>query len=257
MQLTSDTYGTLTYEKVRGTGLANRCFNVEGKAGDTIKVSSGQRISEMCLEQQNVFIKEGDEFVPSKITTKETNTLTGIDGPIKIDGGKMIWSEKDGIDFAPTTAQVKGGERYPFLFSQKSLVAEGNGDTFKEGYEFGGKFEVPSYRTEDFLDPKGRGKGRGYDYAAGLGASVNGEKDDQLNFSGNIKTYETLPGEIKYKVEKVDKEAGEIGGTFTSIQPSDADMGSKVPTDVKIEGKWFAKIQEGTAKDVANDKKID
>jgi photosystem II oxygen-evolving enhancer protein 1 len=195
--------------------------------------------------------------VPSKITTKETNTLTGIDGPINVANGKMTWNEKDGIDFAPTTTQVKGGERFPFLFSQKSLVAEGNGDTFKEGYEFGGKFDVPSYRTEDFLDPKGRGKGRGYDYAVGLGASVNGEKDDRNAYSGNIKTYDTLQGEINYKVEKVDNEAGEIGGTFVSVQPSDADMGSKVPTDIKIEGKWFAKIEGGTDQATLRYTKID
>lgn len=74
-----------------------------------------------------------------------------------------------------------------------------------------------------------------------------GEKDAIDNFSTNKKTYDVLPGKVDFKVVKVDKESGEIGGTFLSVQPSDADMGSKVPTDIQISGKWFAKVAEGDA----------
>lgn len=90
----------------------------------------------------------------------------------------MIFKEKDGIDFAPTTAQITEGERFPFLFTVKELSAKGDGDIFKEGFKFGGPFQVPSYRTEDFLDPKGRGAGRGYDYAVAFQGKVNGNGND-------------------------------------------------------------------------------
>ena len=47
----------LNYDKIRGTGLANRCLNVEGKSGDSIKVETGQRITEMCIETVDVKVK--------------------------------------------------------------------------------------------------------------------------------------------------------------------------------------------------------
>lgn len=203
----------------------------------------------MCLEPLTVNVEQDGKFVPSNITTRETFSLTEIDGPLNIKDGKMVFSEKDGIDFAPTTAQIKeGAERFPFLFTVKELQATGQGDTFKEGFKFGGPFSVPSYRTQDFLDPKGRGTGRGYDYAVGLQATVNGEKDDQKTFKNNTKNYDPLPGNIDFVVDKVDKDAGEIGGTFVSIQPSDTDMGSREAVNIQINGKFFAKVADGDAK---------
>merc|ERR1712216_700566 len=74
----------------------------------------------------------------------------------------ITFTEEDGIDYAPTTVQLPGGERVPFLFTIKELVAKGSGGAFKPGYEFGGSFKVPSYRTGLFLDPKGRGMTTGY-----------------------------------------------------------------------------------------------
>ena len=38
--------------------------------------------------------------------------------------GKLTFIEKDGIDYAPTTVQLPGGERVPFLFTVKNLVAQ-------------------------------------------------------------------------------------------------------------------------------------
>lgn len=110
------------------------------------------------------------EFVPSKLMTKQTYTLTGIDGTLSAKNGGIQFEEKDGIDYAATTVQTPGGERVPFLFTVKELVASGKGTDFKPGYEFGGEFEVPSYRTGLFLDPKGRGTSTGYDYPTGLAA---------------------------------------------------------------------------------------
>ena len=109
MELTTDSYGALTYDKVRGTGLANKCLNIEGNktAGDSIQVQTGQRITEMCMEPLNYQVEEGGNgtgnYIPSVVTTKDTYSLAGIDGPLKVEKGKLLWNEKDGIDFAPTT----------------------------------------------------------------------------------------------------------------------------------------------------------
>ena len=104
------------------------------------------------------------QFVNTKLMTRQTYTLDGISGKLE-GGGGITFTEEDGIDYAPTTVQLPGGERVPFLFTIKELVAKGNGGAFKPGYEFGGSFKVPSYRTGLFLDPKGRGMTTGYDQA--------------------------------------------------------------------------------------------
>lgn len=41
---------------------------------------------------------------------------------------------------------------------------------------------------------------------------------------------------------QVDTVTGEIAGVFESIQPSDDDMGSKAPKDVKVTGLWYAQF---------------
>ena len=35
---------------------------------------------------------------------------------------------------------------------------------------------------------------------------------------------------------------GEVAGVFESIQPSDTDLGSKAPKDVKITGLWYGQL---------------
>jgi len=73
-----------------------------------------------------------------------------------VDGnGNVEFKEEDGIDYAPVTVQMPGGERVPFLFTIKELSAKGS----LEG--FGGDFVVPSYRGSSFLDPKARPAARG------------------------------------------------------------------------------------------------
>lgn len=72
-----------------------------------------------------------------------------MSGTFKVDGsGNVELKEEDGIDYAPVTVQLAGGERVPFLFSIKTLNAKGTVDAF------GGEFVVPSYRGSSFLDPK-------------------------------------------------------------------------------------------------------
>jgi photosystem II oxygen-evolving enhancer protein 1 len=72
-----------------------------------------------------------------------------MSGSFKVDGsGNVELKEDDGIDYAPVTVQLPGGERVPFLFSIKQISAKGPADAF------GGDFLVPSYRGSTFLDPK-------------------------------------------------------------------------------------------------------
>merc|ERR1712205_138180 len=99
-------------------------------------------------------------------------TLDDISGSLKVSGdGKVAFVEEDGIDYAPTTVQLPGGERVPFLFTVKQLKATGSLDNFS------GDFIVPSYRGSSFLDPKGRGGSTGYETAVALPARGD---DDQL-----------------------------------------------------------------------------
>ena len=55
------------------------------------------------------------EFVDTKLMTRATYSLTGIEGPLFFDkDGQLTFLEKDGIDYAPATVQV-----WPPPFSQE------------------------------------------------------------------------------------------------------------------------------------------
>merc|ERR1719512_285657 len=169
--LTKSEINELSYLQVKGTGLANRCAEVIGE--DSIKPTSGQKLVDMCIEPKAWAVEEEigkagkteKKFVNSKVMTRQTYTLEGIEGTLKTEGGNIVFNEREGIDYAPTTVQLPGGERVPFLFTVKNLEAKGKGDTFKPGFQMGGDFTTPSYRTGLFLDPKGRGGTTGYDMA--------------------------------------------------------------------------------------------
>merc|ERR1712130_63535 len=169
-------------------------------------------------------------------------TLEGIEGSIKTDGGNIVFSEKEGIDYAATTVQLPGGERVPFLFTVKELVAKGNGGSFKPGFQMGGDFSVPSYRTGLFLDPKGRGGTTGYDMAVALPGLQTSEEGDEELFAENNKTFDVTAGRIEMEVNKVNAEESEIGGVFVATQLSDTDMGSKVPKKVLTKGIFYARV---------------
>merc|ERR1719327_2432633 len=168
--------------------------------------------------------------------TRQTYVLTGIEGSLVSDGGKLAFVEEDGIDYAATTVQLPGGERVPFLFTVKNLVAKTDGaaSSFDVGTKLSGKFTVPSYRTGLFLDPKGRGTTTGYDQAVALPAMQAG--GDEAMFKENNKKSEVLDGSIELKVTNVN---AELGGVFVHKQPSDTDLGSKVPKELLLKGVWF------------------
>jgi len=246
---------SLTYEQVKGTGLANTCPKVEiedGKSQISLGVGKKYKIDELCLEPTSFQVLEEKltksglttEAVDTKVTTRQTYVLTGIEGDLTNADGKLTFVEKDGIDYAPTTVQLPGGERVPFLFTVKNLIATSDTATssIDPGLKFAGKFTVPSYRTGLFLDPKGRGTTTGYDQAVALPALQAG--GDESLFAENNKKFDVGSGSIELKVTSVNSELGEFGGVFVHKQPSDTDLGSKVPKDVLLKGQWFATVQE-------------
>merc|ERR1719502_834605 len=245
---------SLTYDQIKGTGLANTCPKVESAGGDAIKLSSGKKykIDEFCLEPTSFQVLEEKltksglvtEPVNTKVTTRQTYVLTGIEGDLVQDAGKLAFIEQDGIDYAPTTVQLPGGERVPFLFTVKNLVAKSDVATSKidPGLKLAGSFKVPSYRTGLFLDPKGRGTTTGYDQAVALPAMQAG--GDEGMFKENKKKFEVLDGSIEFKVTSVNSELGEFGGVFVQKQPSDTDLGSKVPKELLLKGAFFATVNE-------------
>lgn len=245
---------SLTYEQVKGTGLANTCPIVEKGEGSVIKLSSGKKykIDELCFEPTSFQVLEEKltknglvtDAVNTKVTTRQTYVLTGIDGDLVQDAGKLTFIEKDGIDYAPTTVQLPGGERVPFLYTVKSLVATSSGpaSSIEPGLKLSGAFKVPSYRTGLFLDPKGRGTTTGYDQAVALPALQAGG-DDAL-FKENDKKFDVGVGNIELKVTTVNAELSEFGGVFVHKQPSDTDLGSKVPKNVLLKGNFFATVTE-------------
>jgi len=247
--LTKSEVNQLSYLQVKGTGLANRCSEVIGEG--TITPKAGQKLVDMCIEPKAWAVEEEigkggkteKKFVNSKVMTRQTYTLEGIEGILANEGGNIVFKEKEGIDYAATTVQMPGGERVPFLFTVKDLVAKGNGGSFKPGFQMGGEFSVPSYRTGLFLDPKGRGGTTGYDMAVALPGLQSGEEGDEELFKENNKTFDVTTGRIEMEVNKVNTEESEIGGVFVATQLGDTDMGSKVPKKILTKGIFYAKVQ--------------
>jgi photosystem II oxygen-evolving enhancer protein 1 len=249
--ITKDQIDSLSYLQVKGTGLANRCPEVVGTG--SIEVNGKTKIIDMCIEPkifqvlEETSSKRGEakkEYVNTKLMTRQTYTLYGIDGSFAPEDGKITFREKDGIDYAATTIQLPGGERVPFLFTVKELVAKATtgGNTVAPGLQFGGPFSTPSYRTGLFLDPKGRGGSTGYDMAVALPGKQSGVEGDEELFGENNKTFDVTKGEIEFQVNRVDTSNGEIGGVFVSKQKGDTDMGSKIPKDILIKGIFYGRL---------------
>jgi len=251
--LTSKDVRSLNYGEIKGTGLANRCPEVAA-GSDSINVEGGKyKITDMCLEPKSwqieveVSKKRGEttkEFVDTKLMTRATYTITGIEGPLSAEGGSgMTFKEKEGLDYAATTVQLPGGERVPFMFTIKDLVAKASGTEVAPGTEFGGTFKVPSYRSGLFLDPKGRGGTTGYDMAVALpGMEADGGEGQGELFGETNKVFQVTDGSIEFAVNKVDAGTGEFSGVFVSEQLSDTDMGSKAPKKVLLKGIIFGKV---------------
>lgn len=242
----------LTYDEIRNTGLANKCPQLSETARGTIPIDEGKRyqIAGLCLEPTNFFVKEEPtnsrrepEFVPGKSLTRYTSSLDQVRGDLVLESdGSLTFLEKDGIDFQAITVQLPGGEQEPFLFTIKGLEAHSQSglDAITTYTDLEGSYRVPSYRTSNFLDPKGRGLATGYDYAVALPASGDSEELRREN----VKAFDIGQGNISLMISKVDAETGEIGGTFQALQPSDTDMGTAEPVDIKVQGIFYGYIED-------------
>lgn len=244
--------GPLTYDQIRGTGLANTCPQLSETSRGSIPIDTGRSyvLKEVCLEPTNFFVKEEPAnkrqdalFIAGKPLTRYTTTIDQVSGSLAYDADRSLkFVEEDGFDFQAVTVLLPGGEEVPFLFTIKGLVASSqpNIDSINTSTDFEGSFRVPSYRTSNFLDPKGRGLATGYDNAVALPAQA----DDEELIRENVKAFVTGEGNISLQVAKVNSATGEIAGTFESVQPSDTDMGGKAAVDVKIRGLFYGRVEE-------------
>jgi photosystem II oxygen-evolving enhancer protein 1 len=241
----------LTYDQIRNTGLANNCPQLAETRRSSIPIDSSQSyvLTDLCLQPTTFFVKEEPankrqeaEFVPGKLLTRFTSSIDQVRGDLKVGGnGSLTFVEKEGMDFQPITVQLPGGERVPFLFTIKGLVAQSQPglDSINTSTDFEGNFNVPSYRGAVFLDPKGRGVAAGYDNAVALPSQADKENLNRTN----VKRVQTLKGSISLQIAKVDSRTGEIAGTFESEQPSDTDLGAAEPKEVKIRGIFYGRVE--------------
>ena len=235
----------LTYDQVKGTGLAINCPTLEGISTGSIPIEGNASITDLCLQPTQFYVKEEStnrrkppEFVPTPVMTRLTYTLEQINGSLSTSGEGITFKEEGGIDFQAITVRLPDGERVPFLFTVKELIANSSGSDISRSTTFIGKYTVPSYRTSGFLDPKGRGLTVGYDTAVGLPATGDAVELDRAN----VKRFDVSEGEMVMQIEVVDPETEEFAGTFVSEQVSDTDMGAADPKEVKIEGIFYGRI---------------
>jgi photosystem II oxygen-evolving enhancer protein 1 len=241
----------LTYDDIRNTGLANNCPQIEETSRGSLPLdgSKSYSLTNLCIQPNSFFVKEESEnkrqkaaYVPTKVMTRYTSSIDQVSGSLTVNAdGSLTFKEEDGLDFQPVTVQLPGGERVPLLFTVKGLVAQTQPglNAVTTSTDFKGEFRVPSYRTSNFLDPKGRGLTTGYGSAVALPASAD---DAELN-KENVKQFQLDKGTISLQVTRVDGATGEIAGNFESEQPSETDMGSHDANDVKIRGVFYAKVR--------------
>jgi len=241
----------LTYDDILNTGLANTCPQISETSRGSIPIDSSQTytLTDLCIEPSDYFVKEEPtnkrkkaEFIPGKVLTRDTSTLEQITGIISADSdGVLTFKEQDGIDFQAITVQLPGGEQVPFLFTVKNLVAttQPGSTSINSSTDFTGEFNVPSYRGQVFLDPKGRSVASGYDNAVALPARA----DDEDFTRANVKEFVSRKGTMSLNITKVDSETGEVAGVFVSEQPSATDLGAEEPEEVKVQGTFYARIE--------------
>jgi photosystem II oxygen-evolving enhancer protein 1 len=241
----------LTYEDIRGTGLANNCPSIDDISRGSIPLDAGKsyQLVDMCIQPSNYFVKEEPlnkrqeaEFVAGKIVTRDTSSLDQIKGSLSLSEDRTLtFKEEDGIDFQAITVKMPGGELVPFLFTVKELVATSQPgvESINTSTDFAGEYKVPSYRGNVFLDPKGRGVASGYTDANALQAEAVVRQGNRAN----TKRATASKGKIKFEVAKVNSETGEIAGIFESNQTSDTDLGALDAKEVKVRGLFYARLE--------------
>ena len=232
--------GNAQFTDVVNTGKANDCPEIDSSSIGSISLSNGDSLKGICMHPTEVYVKvpgskrQKSEFLSTKIISPRNNTtVTEVYGDI--DSGKF--TEKGGIDFQLITVLTPGGLEVPFAFSAKDLTAS-IPSSIEPGTELSGTTFTPNYRTGDFLDPKARAANTGVEYAQGL-VALGG--DDEELAKENIKVDVNGTGTVKLSITNVDSDTEEFTGTFEAVQPSDTDMGSKEPLDVKIIGQLYGR----------------
>ena len=232
--------GNAQFTDVVNTGKANDCPEIDSSLVGSISLSNGDSLKGICMHPTEVYVKvpgskrQKSEFLSTKIISPRNNTtVTEVYGDI--DSGKF--TEKGGIDFQLITVLTPGGLEVPFAFSAKDLTAS-IPSSIEPGTELSGTTFTPNYRTGDFLDPKARAANTGVEYAQGL-VALGG--DDEELAKENIKVDVNGTGTVKLSITNVDSDTEEFTGTFEAVQPSDTDMGSKDPLDVKIIGQLYGR----------------
>ena len=232
--------GNAQFTDVVNTGKANDCPEIDSSSIGSISLSNGDSLKGICMHPTEVYVKvpgskrQKSEFLSTKIISPRNNTtVTEVYGDI--DSGKF--TEKGGIDFQLITVLTPGGLEVPFAFSAKDLTAS-IPSSIEPGTELNGTTFTPNYRTGDFLDPKARAANTGVEYAQGLVAFGG---DDEELAKENIKVDVNGTGTVKLSITNVDSDTEEFTGTFEAVQPSDTDMGSKDPLDVKIIGQLYGR----------------
>ena len=240
----------LTYDDIVNTGIANSCLELPDSSRGYIPIEAGKQyaIRDLCLEPREYFVKEEPvskrqkaEFIEGKLLTRYTSSLDQIQGNIEAnDDGTLTFTEIDGIDFQPATVLLPGGKEVPFLFTMKQFqgTTVSSADSINTSTDFEGEFNVPSYRGQVFLDPKGRSLASGYDNAVAL----PGLADDKRFSNANVKEFVARKGQMSLNVTKIDSETGEIAGVFESEQPSATDLGAEEPEEVKVRGIFYGRI---------------
>ncbi len=240
----------LTYDDILNTGIANTCLELPDSSRDTIQVAPGTQyaVRDLCMEPREYFVKEEPvskrqkaEFIQGKLLTRYTASLDQIQGTIDAnDDGTLTFTEIDGIDFQPATVLLPGGKEVPFLFTMKQFAATtaNSTDSINTSTNFKGEFNVPSYRGQVFLDPKGRSLASGYDNAVAL----PGLADDKRFSNANVKEFVSRKGKMSLNITKIDSDTGEIAGVFESEQPSATDLGAEEPEEVRVRGIFYGRI---------------
>ena len=240
----------VTYDDIRNTGKANDCPTLSESARGSIALTPGSayELRGICMHPTQVFVKgepankrQEAQFVEGKILTRYTSSLDEVYGSLVVGENGIAFQEEGGIDFQPITVLVPGGEEYPFTFSSKNLQAEAEGAAITTSTDFEGTYRTPSYRTSNFIDPKGRALTTGVDYPEGLIGLGGDYKELETE---NVKRYIDGQGVMSLSITKVDPETGEFAGVFSAIQPSDSDMGGREIVDVKINGELFGRLEE-------------
>ncbi|KAI7845585.1 hypothetical protein COHA_000873 [Chlorella ohadii] len=226
-----------SYLEVKGSTLANQCpilgADAQQGLGD-VKPGTFQ-LDKFCMEPSSIKVKMpgSKEFEPSTLLTRNTYSLDQMTGSVTVKGdGSVALKQQDGIDFAPVTVKIRGGEMVPFMFTVKNLNIEGKADGLT------GDFTVPSYRGATFMDPQGRGAASGWEYVKGLAAA--GAQEELA--AENVKSAAATVGEAAFAIASTDAATGEIAGVFVTRQLADDDLGSKDPATIEIEGIWYGQL---------------